>query len=323
MADADVALDRGWKGTVAAASPGRLTAQEHRCLARAYYARRALWAYAFLAPSLIFFTIFLLVPCVQLLWLTFHEGGIYAPPEFVGLTNWQETFDKPLVRTTIANSVRYALIAIPTMFVIGLGLAMLLLNVRRGGPALRAVIYFPTLAPLIVVGSIWLFVLHPDFGILNMTLQAVGVGAVNWLGDPTTALPTIALIEVWRGIGFWSLFFLAALYGLPRELYQAAHLDGANAWQRFRYLTLPLLRPTFLFAVVLAIIYNLQIFDTVFIMTDGGPINSTATVVWYIFRSIYVYEEPGFGATLSFVLLLLILALTLVALRLLRARRVG
>jgi ABC-type sugar transport system permease subunit len=321
MADADVSLNLGQRGLAAAASPPLLTAQEHHRLARRYFLRRALWAYAFLAPSLICFTIFLLVPCVQLFWLTFHEGGIYAPPEFVGLANWQETFEKPLVRTTIGNSVRYALIAIPTVFIIGLGLAMLLVNVRRGGPALRAILYFPTLAPLIVVGSIWLFVLHPDFGILNMTLQAAGLGSVNWLGNPTTALPTIALIEVWRGIGFWSLFFLAALYALPRELYEAAHLDGANAWQRFRYLTMPLLRPTFLFAIVLAIIYNLQIFDTVFIMTDGGPMNATATIVWYIYRSIYVYEEPGFGATLAFVLLVLILALTLVALRLLRNRR--
>ncbi len=152
-------------------------------------------------------------------------------------------------------------------------------------------------------------------------MRAAGGGTVNWLGDPSLALPTLALVEIWRGMGFWTLFFLAALLALPRELYQAAYLDGTSAWQRFRFLTLPLLRPTFLFAIVIAVIYSLQIFDTVFVMTDGGPANSTATVAWYIYKSIYVYDEAGFGATLSLVLLLLILALTLVALRLLRRRR--
>ncbi len=298
----------------------RLTAAEHRQLARRYKARRALRGYAFLAPAFVFFSIFLLVPCVWLLWSTFRSGGVYGPSHFVGLANWTTTFSDPLVRTTVKNTTYFALLTIPALFVIGMSLALLFLHVRRGGPVLRMILYFPTLAPLVLVGSMWLFVVHPDFGALNLASRSLGGGTVNWLGDTRFSLPTIALVEVWRGIGFWTLFFLAALLGLPRELYQAAHLDGTNAWQRFRHLTLPLLRPTLLFAIVLAVIYSLQIFDTVFVMTDGGPANSTATVAWYIYKSIYVYNEPGFGAALSMVLLLMILALTLAALRLLRRR---
>jgi ABC-type sugar transport system permease subunit len=128
------------------------------------------------------------------------------------------------------------------------------------------------------------------------------------------------MAEVWRGMGFYALFFLAALLALPRQLYQAAALDGTSTWQRFRYITLPLLRPSFVFASVIAIFYGLQIFDTVFVMTDGGPANSTATVVWYIFKSIYVYDQPGFGATLSFLLLTVILLLTMLVLRVLRPK---
>lgn len=301
----------------------RLSAAEHRRLSRRYRLRRALRAYGFLAPALGFFVVFLIVPCGWLLWGTFQSGGVYGSSEFVGLENWRDTFSDPLVRTTIGNTLSYALLSIPALFAIGMGLALLFLNVGRGGPMLRLIVYFPTLAPLVLVGSIWLFVVHPDFGILNLGVLAAGGTTVNWLGDPSLALPTIALVEVWRGIGFWTLFFLAALLALPRELYQAAHLDGTSAWQRFRYVTLPLLRPTFLFAIVIAVIYSLQIFDTVFVMTDGGPANSTATVAWYIYKSIYVYDQPGFGATLSFVLLLLILGLTLVALRLLRRRRMA
>lgn len=316
MADAEL-------GRAASPRPVRvaLTSAEHRRLARRYKARKALQAYAFLVPAFVPFTIFLLVPCGWLLWSTFQSGGVFGASEFVGLDNWKKTFSDPLVRTTIRNTLYFTLLSIPALFVIGMGLALLMTNIRRGATPLRMILYFPTLAPLVLVGSIWLFVVHPDFGALNLASRALGGGTVNWLGDTNFSLPTIALVEIWRGTGFWALFFLAALLGLPRELYQAAHLDGANPWQRFRHLTLPLLRPTLLFAIVLAMIYSLQLFDVVFVMTDGGPANATATVAWYIYKSIYVYNEPGFGATLSFVLLLMILALTLVALRLLRRPR--
>lgn len=134
-------------------------------------------------------------------------------------------------------------------------------------------------------------------------------------------MPSIAMLEVWRGVGFWTLLFLAALLGLPRELYQAAELDGAGPWRRFIHITLPLMRPTFFFAVVMATIWNFQLFDSVSILTDGGPANSTVTVVWYIYKSMFQFNnQVGFAAALSFMLLLFILALTLVELRLLRKK---
>lgn len=298
----------------------RLTPQEHKRLARRHRARRTARAYGFLAPNLIFFVTFLVVPIGWLLWSTFLTGGIYGDAEFVGLQNWRETFKDSLVTTTVKNTLVIALLSIPLLFVFGLGLALLLQNVGRGGPVLRAALYFPTLTPLVIVGAMWLFLVHPDFGALNLGMRAVGSRGVNWLGDTELARLTIVMTEVWRGMGFYALFFLAALLALPPQLYQAAALDGTNVWQRFRHLTLPLLRPTFVFASVIAIFYGLQIFDTVFVMTDGGPANSTATVVWYIFKSIYVYDQPGFGATLSFLLLIVILVLTVIVLRVLRPR---
>lgn len=300
----------------------RLSEREHRRLARRYRARRALRGYLFLAPAFLFLSVFLLYPSLWLLWGSFHTGGVYSSAEFAGLENWRQAFADPVVRTTIENTLVLALMTIPVLFLIGLGLALLLLNVKRGASVLRASLYFPTLAPLVIVGAIWLFVVHPDFGGLNLAVRLLGGPTVNWLGDTQLALPTIAIVEVWRGIGFWALFFLAALLGLPRELYEAAHLDGTNAWQRFRYITLPLIRRTFLFAIVLAVIYTFQIFDVVFVMTDGGPSFSTATVSWYIYKSIYFFDAVGFGATLSVVLLLMILALTVIAMRALRGRPV-
>lgn len=299
----------------------RLTPAEHRRLARKYKLKRSLVGYAFIAPSFVFFILFLLVPVIWVFWFSLKSGGIIGPSEFVGLANWKEVFKDPLAQQSLKNSMKYAIIAIPGMLVLGMIVALFLRNIRRGGAVLRAAVYFPVLSPIVVAGLIWVFMVHPDFGVLNLIIRAFGGKHLNFLGDTALALPTIAAVEIWRGVGFWAVYFLAALLGLPSELYEAAHLDGTNAWQRFFYLTLPLLRPTILFALVLATIHNLQIFDTVFIMTDGGPANSTATIVWYIYRTLFTYGNVGYGATLSVVLLLVILLLSLIQMRLLRRRK--
>jgi ABC-type sugar transport system permease subunit len=275
----------------------------------------------FLLPELLFFALFLIGPCVQVVVNSFESGGILTPIQFVGLKNWAALPANSLATQSMMNAGRYALMAIPAMLLIGLGLALALVYVRRGGAILRSLIYFPTLAPVVVSALIWLFVVHADFGGLNLTLRLLGGHGQNWLGSPTLALPTVAALEVWRGIGFWSLFFLATLLGLPQELYHAAHLDGAGAWQRFRHLTWPLIRRGVLFAVVVATIYNLQLFDSVFVLTDGGPSGTTTTIAWYVYHALFTFGDIGLGATASVLLLLVILSLTLVEMRLLRSPR--
>jgi len=216
----------------------------------------------------------------------------------------------------------FAVIIIPGALILGMIVALFLRNIKKSQTVFRATVYFPTLAPLVVCGLIWVFMVHPDFGALNLIKRAFGGEPLNFLGSSALALPTVAAVETWRGIGFWAVYFLAALIALPTELYEAAELDGASSFRRFFSLTLPLLRPTILFALVLVTIYTLQIFDSVFVMTDGGPANSTATIVWYIYRNLFTYSNVGYGATLSFVLLIAILLLTLIQMRLLRGRKV-
>jgi ABC-type sugar transport system permease subunit len=298
-----------------------LDAREHRRLARGHALRRTRRAYAFLAPNLVFFTLFLLIPCGWVFYASLRTGGVLGPSQYVGLQNWKHAFSDPLVVKTIRNTFLYSVIAIPIVFALGLGLALLLQNISRGSTILRALLYFPTLMPVVLAALAWLFVVHPDFGVLNYAVRGFGGSTVNWLGSTGLALPTIAMLEIWRGLGFWTLLFLAALLGMPRELFHAAHLDGAGVWQRFRYLTVPLLRSTFLFALVMATIWNLQLFDSIFILTDGGPVNSTATIVWYVYRSLFAFGNVGFGATLSCLMLVVILVLTVIELRLLRPRR--
>jgi len=299
----------------------RLSAEDHRRLRRRHERRRTLAAWGFLAPNAVFFVAFLLLPAAYLFYLTFHEGGIITPAKYVGLKNWASIWSDELVRTSIRNTLYYCLMAIPAVFVIGMLLALCLQHIPRGSGPFRSIFYLPTLTPYVTAALIWLFVVQRDFGALNVLLGFVGIPPQNWLGSTTLAMPSIAMLEVWRGVGFWTLLFLAALLGLPRELYQAATIDGAGPWQQFRHLTLPLLRPTFYFAVVMATIWNIQLFDSVSILTDGGPVNATTTVVWYIYKAMFQFnDKTGFAAALSFVLLLFILALTLVEIRLLRKR---
>ncbi|MCY4459970.1 MAG: sugar ABC transporter permease [Albidovulum sp.] len=267
-------------------------------------------AYLFLAPALVFFGTFLIWPGLSLFVQTFHNGGVMSPAVFVGTENWERTFVDPLVLKTIWNTLRYCLMAIPAVFVIAMLFALALNSIPVGQTAFKTIIYYPTLQPILIAALMFTFVLHQDFGVLNIVMRAITGEPVNFLGDEDLAMPTIAMVEVWKGMGFWALLFLAGIQNLPRDLYHAAELDGAGPVRRFFQLTLPLLKPTFFFSVTFATIVNLQVFDSIFVLTDGGPFHSTASTTWYIYRSLFTFSEPGYGATLSFVLVLVVLVLT-------------
>jgi len=300
----------------------RLSAEEHRRLQRQFRRKRNLTAFGFLLPNVIPFVAFLLVPVVYLFYLTFHTGGIITPAHYVGLQNWRELWGDDLIITAIRNTALYCLIAIPSVFLIGMILALCLQRISRGGQVFRSILYIPTLTPYAVAALIWLFMYQRDFGALNVARDRIfGLGPRNWLGDTGLVIPSIAMLEVWRGVGYWTLLFLAALLSLPKDLYHAATLDGANAFRRFIHITLPLMRPTMFFAVVMATIWNFQLFDSVSILTDGGPANSSVTVVWYIYKAMFQFnDKTGFAAALSFLLLLFILLLTSIEIRLLRKK---
>ena len=288
----------------------KISAIDHRRLRRRLILRRNLTAYLFLAPALVFFGTFLVWPGLSLFVQTFQTGGVMSPAVFVGTENWERTFADPLVLKTIWNTLRYCLMAIPAVFVIAMLFALALNSISVGQTAFKTIIYYPTLQPILIAALMFTFVLHQDFGVLNIVMRAITGEPVNFLGNEDLAMPTIAMVEVWKGMGFWALLFLAGIQNLPRDLYHAAELDGAGPIRRFFQLTLPLLKPTFFFSVTFATIVNLQVFDSIFILTDGGPFHSTASTTWYIYRSLFTFSEPGYGATLSFVLVLVVLVLT-------------
>ena len=285
---------------------------------RAHRWRQDAAAFAFLAPNLIFFTAFLLVPVGWVVRQSFMDGGVLGPAVWVGVENWADALDDPALRRSLWHTVLFTAMTVPAVLAVALALALLLRGIRRGAGPVRAVVYLPSLAPVVLAGLIWSFVVNPDIGLLNAAVRATGAEPINWLGDPQLALPSIALLEVWRGIGFWALFLLAALLAVSRELYDAAAIDGASPWNRFRFVTVPGIGPTLLVAVVLTTVVSMQVFDSVFVLTNGGPAGATDTAVLYIYRSVFESGNPGYGAVLSLVLMVCIVALTAVVLRVAR-----
>lgn len=285
---------------------------------RVHRRRQNLAGLAFMAPNLLFFAVFLLLPVAWVARQSFMSGGVLGPAEWVGLDNWSEALGDADLRRALRHTVLFTAMTVPAVLGVALALALLLRGLRRGGPIVRAVVYLPSLAPVVLAGLLWIFVVNPDVGLLNAAVRGVGAEPINWLGDPQLALPSIALLEVWRGTGFWALFLLAALLAVSRELYAAAAIDGASRWNAFRFVTVPGIGPTLLVAVVLTTLVSMQVFDSVFVLTNGGPAGATDTAVLYIYRSVFESGNPGYGAVLSLVLMAFIVALTLVIVRVAR-----
>jgi ABC-type sugar transport system permease subunit len=185
----------------------------------------------------------------------------------------------------------------------------------RGKNFFKSAIFFPQLSPMVTCAVLWTFMIHPEFGLFNHLLNALGFSSPNWLGDPKLALFTITLLELWRGIGFYVVTYVAAIVAVPDELYDAAMVDGATGLSRFFLITLPLIRPSLLFTLVMATIWNFQLFDSVYVLTRGAPANTTSTVVWYIYDNAFRYERMGRASTMAVILMAIILVLSLIELK--------
>jgi multiple sugar transport system permease protein/sn-glycerol 3-phosphate transport system permease protein len=280
--------------------------------------RRNLTAYAFLAPGLIPFAVFLLLPVAWVVRQSFLEGGVLGPPSWAGLENWRRAVGDPALVRSLRNTVVYTAMVVPVTLALALSLALLLRGVRRGGALVRTVVYLPSLAPVVLAALVWVFMVQPDFGLLNLVNRALGLEPLNLLGDQRLALSTIAGLDVWRGVGFWGILLLAGLLGVPRELYQAAELDGASPARRFWHVTLPALRPVLAVSALLLTVLSMQVFDSVYVLTNGGPDGATQTAVFYIYTSVFETGNPGYGAVLTLILVAAIVVLTLGAARVVR-----
>jgi ABC-type sugar transport system permease subunit len=275
--------------------------------------RTGLTPYLFILPKLIVWIVFMLVPVIWTVVMTFQGGAILRGLHFVGLENYRRILSDQLFWTGLKNSFFYAVLVIPLVIILAVFMAALLNRRIRLRPLWRSSMIVPSVTTVIAAGVIWGYLLHTD-GLFNNMLQVVGLNKINWLGRANLVMPIFVFIECWRGLGFYTVMFLAAMQSIPQHLYDAAAIDGATGLQAFRIVTLPLMRPVMLFALVMATIWNLQIFDTPFMMTKGGPGYASTTVVIYIYKMAFMFDNMGGAATMAFALLLIILVLTVLQL---------
>ncbi|MGH7717555.1 MAG: carbohydrate ABC transporter permease [Gemmatimonadaceae bacterium] len=281
-------------------------------------------AYLFLLPAFLLIGVFFFLPVAAALLLSFTDFDIYAIGDagnarFVGLRNYAQLLQTPLFWTALRNTFYFALVGGPLSIAASLAAALLLeAKLIRFRSVFRTVYFAPFVTTLVAVAIVWRYLYHTRYGLLNYALSSVGIAPVDWLGDPRWAMPAIILLAVWKNFGYNMLIFIAGLQSIPRELYEAADLDGAGAWHRFRHVTLPMLAPTFLFVAVITMIGYFQLFAEPYVMTQGGPLRSTTSVVLLMYEEGFRWWRMGYAAALAFVLFLVVLVWTLLQLRLQR-----
>jgi multiple sugar transport system permease protein len=240
--------------------------------------------------------------------------------DFIGLDNYTALLDDPKFRAALFNTAYFVIVGVPLTLIVGLAAALALdRGIRHFRTLFRVGYYLPVVTSIVAIAVVWRFLLNPDQGLLNMILNAIGFDGANWLGDPTLAMPSIIAMAAWRNLGFAMIVFLAGLQTIPAQLYEAASIDGAGRWQMFRNVTLPLLRPTVLFLVVITTIGYLQLFEEPFVMTDGGPLDKTLSISMYMFQQGFEFFNQGYAAAIAWILFILVAIVAVVQFRLLRS----
>ncbi|MCC6805451.1 MAG: sugar ABC transporter permease [Anaerolineae bacterium] len=267
---------------------------------------------AFLSPSLIPLLIFTYIPIAWAFNLSFTSWEARSTPDaFVGLQNYAITLSEPEFWNAFKNTLYFSAIKIPLDMVLALGIALLLNQKLRGISFFRMAYFLPVITSVVAVAAIWRVIYNPSFGLLNSLLDALGLPAQRWLRDPNLAMPSVAFVALWKGLGYDVVIFLAGLQGISRMYYEAAEIDGASSWQRFRYITLPLLSPITFFVLVVGIINSFKVFSLIHVLVpDGGPLNSAEVIVFYLYRVAFQEFKFGQAAAVSFILLAVVLFIT-------------
>jgi multiple sugar transport system permease protein len=305
--------------TPGSAEPG--ATRKARKHSRQYW-RRTLIAWGFALPFVLLFTVFTAGPVLMSLAMAvtdIRSRDLRNPlaVRFVGLDNFAAVFADPVFRKAAMNTAVFVLVGVPLTLCLSLAIAVVLNSgITRLKTFFKVGYYMPVVTSIVAVAVVWRFLLHPDSGLLNEALRLVGIEGPDWLGSTTWALPSMIAMATWRSIGTLIIIFLAGLQSVPVSLMEAGALDGANAWQRFRYITVPEIRPTLLFGAVITGIGYVQFFEEPFVMTQGGPLNSTLSVAYHTYNQ-FGFGNYGYAAAMSYVLFLAVVVLALVQFRLL------
>jgi multiple sugar transport system permease protein len=272
--------------------------------------KETLAAWLFLLPSFVGFVVFTAGPVVAAGVISLLDWNLFSPPSFAGLRNFARLGGDPTFWSALGNTAYFTLVSVPLTIVVSLALALLLNQGVRRVAVFRSLLLLPYATITVAVAFVWIWLYIPYGGLLNTVLGAVGIEGPAWLISDTWAMPALIAMSVWKGFGFGMVVFLAGLQAIPQQLYEAARVDGSNAWQSFRNITLPMLSPAFFFVVVTSIIGSFQVFDQALIMTNGGPGSRTTTLVMYVYRTGFENYDQGYAAAQSLVLFALIAAVT-------------
>jgi multiple sugar transport system permease protein len=273
------------------------------------------WVLFFLLPSAVPLVLFTIVPMVSSIWVSLHAWNLISPMRFVGLDNYVSLLTDPQTGKVFLHTLLYVAGYLPLVYLGGLGLAVAL---NRGLPArafLRATYFLPVVTSWVVVALVWKWLLNPANGLVNQVLGWLGLGQPGWWTDPDWALASVILASAWKDVGFVMVILLAGLQAIPKDVHEAAIVDGASAWQRFWRITLPLLTPSTFFVVVISLINGFQVFDQVYVMTGGGPGGASQVVVGQIYDLTFRYGRAGEASALSWLLFAVILVITVVQIR--------
>ncbi|MBC8621902.1 sugar ABC transporter permease [Bacillus crescens] len=258
-------------------------------------------AYTFLGPSLLILSVFLVIPSIMAVYYAFTDYYLLTPDlrKFVGFDNFIKLFKDPIFLKSLSNTLKFVVLVIPLQIGAALGLALLLNKKRKANTFFKVAYFSPVVMSLVVISVLWLYLLNPNEGMINNVLTHVGLPPQPFLTSPDQAIFTIVFVSVWQGAGFQMLIFLAGLQNIPGDVYEAAQLDGMNKWQRFIYITLPLLKPTSIFIFITTLISAFKLLVQPMVMTQGGPVNSTMTVVYYIYQTGFTDRMVGYASSIA------------------------
>lgn len=278
---------------------------------RATRRQQTISGWVFLAVPVLLFVIFLLIPLVIAIVVSFTDYAVVGDFEWIGMDNYVRVFQDPIFWIALRNTAYYTALFVPLGVIVALGTALLLNRRSRAVRIFRTLFYIPVISSTVATASIWFWLLNPQYGLFNVVLGWFGIDGPAWLYDSQWAMPAIVMMSVWAGFGANMLIFLAALQGVPSELIEAARLDGASGWRVFWHVTLPAISRTMFLVVTLLLIAAFQVFDQAYVLTKGGPGNSTLTLVYYIYDRGFGRLEMGYASALSFILFLIILIFSL------------
>jgi len=272
--------------------------------------KESAFAYALLFPSIIFLALFTFYPAIKSLYLSFFQADL-GQTEFVGLSQYKSLVDDEIFIKVLKNNLWLIIGTVPTSIFLAIYVAIWLNGKKRVNALLRAAYFYPTVIPMICIANIWLFIYTPDYGLLDRFLGVFNINGANWLGDQAWVLVSMIVMVIWKEAGFFMIFYLAGLQNLPQDVYEAAQIEGAKPLQVFRRITFPLLMPTTLFVMIIAITNSFKFVDHLYIMTKGGPDNASNLLLYYIYETAFSFWDLGKAAALTVVLLIILLGISI------------